>query len=258
MNFVQATHELLQTREEEVNGYVEFLKVAVEQQAVIIAKAGAISLSLSKDLTHTLKANLLLLLYSAMEATLVQLLDEMYDAIGGNCNSADDLNVTLLSLVLQTFKKDNTGRGSAVASPLHQSIFQYWIRDWQDRTTGKEKRERVGGISGSVDSLVFYEQLKRFGVVDTTPDDKPPQHLKHPAMQKVKNHRNKLAHGESSFIDLGREFSVDELAADAVSIFQTLNKIAQEVDTYLAGKRYLASPRAVALPAVVASAGNEA
>lgn len=238
MKIVPVTYELLLSRRREVDGYIQFLKIAVEQQAVISANDGEHSLELSKDLTHTLKANLLLLLYSAMEATLVQLLDEMFENIDGNCSSADDLNTTLLSLVIQTFR--TRGNGRALSSPLHKSIFQYWVSDWQDRTSGKEKR--IGGISGSVDSLVFYERLKQFGVLSTTIDDKPPPHLKHYALQIVKNHRNTLAHGESSFIDLGRSLSVDELADNATNIFTTLTKIAQEVDSYLESKRYLALP----------------
>ena len=106
MNHVPSTQLLLMEREKEVTGYVEFLLVAAERPSAISANDGEKILPLSLELIHTLKSNMLLLLYSAMEATLVQLLDEMHDAIDSNCDSADRLNSELLRLVLKTFQKD--------------------------------------------------------------------------------------------------------------------------------------------------------
>ena len=250
MSRVPLTEALLNERSVEVAAYLEFLKVAVERRAVLSAKDGFLALPLSQELTHTLKANLVLLLYSATEATLIQLLDEMHDVIGNNCSSADALNGELLRVVLKTVKKDKSTTVLTSAAPLHQSLFSYWISDWQSRTSAKDKR--VDGISGSVDGLVFYEQLRKFGVVAPTSDDKPPSHLTNPALQTVKKKRNLLAHGEKSFTDLGRDLAVESLEADSFAVFDTLRKITAEVDKYLRDQRYLAQPP------TPAAAGTEA
>lgn len=238
MSQVQLTDDLLSQRDLEIRAYLDFLKVAVERRAMLSARDGELQFPLTLELTHTLKANLVLLLYSAMEATLVQLLDEMHDAIGANCSSADALNAQLLRVVLRTVKKDSKSDVLSSASPLHTSLFRYWMDDWKSRTSGKDKR--VDGISGSVDSLVFYEQLKKFGVVAQTTDDRPPAHLTDFALQKVKTNRNELAHGEKSFTDLGRDLAVPTLETDSLAVFDTLRKIAFEVDNYLLDRRYLA------------------
>jgi hypothetical protein len=251
MREVPLTVALLSDRSLEVKAYLEFLKVAVERRATITAADGALVLGLSQELTHTLKANLVLLLYSAMEATLIQLLDEMHDAIKTNCTSVDALNAQLLRVVLRTVRKDQGEKVLASASPLHKSLFEFWINDWKDRTSGKDKR--VDGISGSVDSQVFYQQLKKFGVVAKTANDRPPSHLTHPALQKVKNKRNELAHGEKSFTDLGRDLAVEDLESYSSAVFDNLKKIADEVDTYLRDRRYLAP-----LTALSAAPGIEA
>ena len=239
---IPITSQLLIDRENEVINYLKFLEVALKRpgSATISSDGGSSTFSLSIDLTHTLKANLLLLLYSVMEATLIQLLDEMHSAIDENCQSADILNSKLLYLVLDTFQKDNKKQAaiSSANSPLHRSLFKHWMNNWQGKTTAKEKRS--GGISGSVDGKVFYDQLKKFGVINATVDDKPPRHLTHQAMQIIKNKRNELAHGEKSFVDLGRDLSFGELEADATAVFTTLNRIATEVNTYLVNRRYLA------------------
>jgi len=241
MSRVPATQVLLSDREKEIKTYLEFLKIATERPAVVSAKEGALKLTLSMDLTHTLKASLVLLLYSAMEATLVQLLDEMHEEIGSNCNSADTLNAALLRLVLKTVRSDSSGKILQVGSPLHQSLFSHWISDWQSKTSGKEKRD--GSISGSVDGKVFYEQLlMKFGVVPPTPNNLPPSHLTHHALQQVKKNRNELAHGEKSFVDLGQSLAVQSLEVDATNVFATLFQITQEVDAFLDQQRYLAQP----------------
>lgn len=254
MSQVPLTDALLSDRSVEVTAYLEFLKVAVERRATITAKDGALVLELSQELTHTLKANLVLLLYSAMEATLIQLLDEMHDAIKTNCNSVDVLNAQLLRVVLKTVKKDSSEKVLSSATPLHSSLFDFWIKDWEERVSGKDKR--VDGISGSVDSKVFYQQLEKFGVVPPMENGRAPADLSDYALQKVKNKRNELAHGEKSFTDLGRDLAVEGLESDSSKVFENLRKIADAVDMYLLDQRYLASrPAPVATPA---EAGSEA
>jgi len=238
MKYVPLTNALLDDRNTEVISYLDFLKVAVERRAILSAKDGELQLTMNLELTHTLKASLVLLLYNAMEATLVQLLDEMHHVIGDNCSSADELNAQLLSLVLKTVRKDNKSINELFLSPLHVSLFQHWINDWKSRESGKDKRG--DGISGSVDGLVFYEQLKKFGVVSKTENDRPPRHLTDYALQKVKASRNELAHGEKSFTDLGRDLAVPTLESDSLAIFTTLRSIALEVNKYLEEQRYLA------------------
>ena len=61
------TRSLLRERAHEVVAYVRFLRVAVERDATVTATPGQ-RLAINKNLTHTLKANLYLLLYSTVEA----------------------------------------------------------------------------------------------------------------------------------------------------------------------------------------------
>lgn len=254
MRQVPLTDALLSDRRVEVETYLEFLKVAVERRAKIMAKDDALVLELSQALTHTLKANLVLLLYSAMEATLIQLLDEMHDAIKSNCTSVDVLNAQLLRVVLKTVKRDSSEKVLSSVAPLHKGLFEFWIKDWEERSSGKDKR--VDGISGSVDSMVFYQQLAKFGVVPPTENGRAPADLSDYTLQKVKNRRNELAHGEKSFTDLGRDLAVESLETDSSSVFENLGKIADAVDRYLLEQRYLASQPTLA--SISVAAGSEA
>ncbi|MDA8444998.1 hypothetical protein [Paracidovorax valerianellae] len=243
---VATTMDLLRTRGREMLSYLAFLELAVENDAHITAYNGQRKLALDKPLTHVLKANVSLLLYSAMEASTVSLLDEMHDAIGKNCGGADLLNDQLFLLVARRFKghktditKDNTRR------PLHEHLFKTWITDWNDRS---QREKRQIGFSGGVDGLEIFNQLQRFGVFPPEVS-KPPTRLTHKALQHTRARRNRLAHGEISFEDLGQTLALASLRSEVRAVFRTLRRVILEVDAFLHQRLYLAVPlSAVALP----------
>ncbi len=239
---IELTVALLRLRAREVVGYLRFLQLALENDSYVGTDRTGTRQPLNKGVTHTLKANLCLLLYSAMESTLVQLLDEMYEAIGSNCHGADELNAQLLLMVAQNFRgRKADASESNTKAPLHESLFDTWITDWKKLATAKEKRSV--GISGTVDSRTIANQLRRFGVLPQTPLDTP-AHLRSPALHRAKIRRNELAHGEKSFTELGKDLAFEELRKDAREVFHILVRVAQEVDTFLLQRRYLATPMA--------------
>ena len=245
MHLLPLTNTLLRSRVQELIVYLRFLRIALEKDAYVSARGDQLQLPLDKSLTHMMKANVCLLLYSAMEACMVQLLDEMHDTIGQHCQGADQLNSQLLLMVARHFKASKTSvTADNTKSPLHEYLFRAWLLDWQDRNQ-REKRE--AGLSGSVDGRAIFDQLRRFGVF--SPDVKnPPAHLTHSALQSTKGRRNQLAHGERSFADLGQGLAFEELCQDAFAVFRTLRRIAWEVNAFLQQQRYLAKP---ALPAPI-------
>lgn len=235
---VELTHALLRDRAREMLAYMRFLRLAVESDAQVVAAHSAQAHPLRKGLTHTLKANVYLLLYSSMEAVLVQLLDEMHEAIAQHCRGADELNAQLVLMVAQNFRarREDVTAGSIKPS-LHKALFQAWVNDWRARTKAADKR--AAGIAGSVDGRAIFRQLQRYGVLAADMKD-PPPHLRHASLQRAKVHRNTLAHGEKSFAELGRGLAFEELRDDARAIFRNLAHIVQEVETYLVQQRYLA------------------
>lgn len=248
---VASTMDLLRTRGREMLSYLTFLELAVENDARIAANNGQRQLALEKSLTHVLKANVSLLLYSAMEACTVSLLDDMHDAIGKNCGGADLLNDQLFLMVARSFKNRKTDvNHNNTQRPLHEHLFKTWLSDWNDRS---QREKRQIGFSGGVDSLEIFNQLQRFGVFPSTLD-KPPSHLTHKALQSTKDRRNRLAHGEVSFEDLGQTLAISSLRGEARAVFRTLRRITLEVDTFLQQRLYLAAPLLLAIAVPTAAA----
>lgn len=236
---VATTMDLLRTRGREMLSYLTFLDLAVENDAQIIADNGQRQLALDKALTHVFKANVSLLLYSTMEASTVSLLDDMHDAIGKNCGGADLLNDQLFFVVARSFKGRKTDvTPTNTRRPLHEHLFKAWLNDWNDRN---QREKRQVGLSGGVDSLEIFSQLQRFGVFP--PDQiKPPPRLAHKALQSTRVRRNRLAHGEVSFEELGQTLAFPLLRAEVRAVFRTLRRVTLEVDAFLQQGLYLAAP----------------
>lgn len=238
MTYVPATELLIKTRAREVQSYLRFLRVAVEKNATVTAALpnGQLQQKMPRELAHTLKANLYLLLYSAMEAAFIQLIDEIHDKVGETA-SVDDLRTELFLQVIRSFKLSTTDVLSTnCEAPIGNAVIAFWFKEWKSKTKAKDKR--TGAISGNVDGLSIHQHLRRYGVVSGT-DDEPHPHLTHKALQYAKDRRNMLAHGELGFAQLGRNYSVEGLVADARGVFRTLVRISQEVNSYLQVQGYL-------------------
>lgn len=239
MSCIPASELLLRTRAREVLSYLRFLRIAVEKNATVTASIAheQILHRMPRDLIHTLKANLYLLLYSAMEAAFIQLIDEIHDVIGQNADNVDNLRSELFLQVVRSFKNSQKNVASdTIDAPIGTAVMSFWCQEWKSKTKAKDKR--TGTLSGNVDGLSMHKYLRRYGVV-AGDANMPLPHLTHKALKLAKDRRNKLAHGELGFAELGRNYSVDELIEDARGVFRTLVSIAQEVNHYLLERGYL-------------------
>jgi hypothetical protein len=241
MNCIPASELLLRTRAREVVSYLRFLRIAVEKNVKVTANTtqGELEHRMPRNLTYTFKANLYLLLYSAMEATFTQLIYEMHDVIGANANSLDSLRSELFMLIIKSFKKNSIPLSiEMLPVPISQVIMDSWCKEWRNKTKAKDKRK--GTFAGNVDGLLMHEHLLSYGVVVGVGDEKKPQpRLTHRSLEYAKDRRNQLAHGELGFSELGRGQSFEELKDHARAIFETLVRIAQEINKYLLAKGYL-------------------
>jgi hypothetical protein len=134
MKHIPASKLLLKNRAKEVLRYLRFLSYATNLNAdvsVINPSLGK-EYPLRRDLTHTLKANLYLLLYSAIEASLVQLLDEINEVIVSHKLSADVLQEELLVYVVRQFKANPTDLTiENTALPVGNVVMTFWANNPQ-------------------------------------------------------------------------------------------------------------------------------
>lgn len=225
------SQDLLKSRRKEVTGYLRFLERALATNATI-QSTSSVPLPLEIELTHTLKANSYLLLYNTIEAVMSQLLAEIHEEIRASDASLDDLNPTLYLEVIRKLKNGEENIADSFAHPSGRPFIEYWLRDYDTRV----RSNRNPHFSGNIDGLRIKTIGRKYGFAtgDITTDAK----LTHAALQKAKNHRNTLAHGEKSFIELGRELAYAQIRDDAVATLRTLNTVRLVVEEFLTTAKY--------------------
>ncbi len=60
-------------------------------------------------------------------------------------------------------------------------------------------------------------------------------------MQATKNKRNRLAHGEQTFYEVGKDFSVNDLFAFKDETFKYLSDVIEKIEMFILDKKYTAN-----------------
>lgn len=225
------SQDLLKSRRKEVTGYLRFLEKALETNATVQSN-GTVPLPLELELTHTLKANSYLLLYNTIEAVMSQLLAEIHDEIKTSNVNLDDLNPSLYLEVIRKLKNGEEAITDSFVHPSGRPFVDYWLRDYEKRI----KANRNPHFSGNIDGMRIKTIGLKYGFA--TGNETDDAKLTHAALQKAKNHRNTLAHGEKSFTELGRDLSYTQIRDDAVATMRTLNTIRLVVESFLSSASY--------------------
>ena len=225
------TKDLLQSRRKEVFGYLRFMEKALEKNAALQAP-GSSPMPLESDITHTLKANAYLLLYNTVEAVMSQLMAEIHDEVKCSDVCLDDLNPNLYLEVIRSLKSGTEDIAETFAHPSGRPFVDYWLRDYEKRVQDNRNPHFSGNIDG--------KRIKTIGRIYgfASGDDATDAKLTHAALQKTKNHRNTLAHGQMSFKDLGMWMSFQQMRDDAIATLKTLRNVRVAVDGYLVTHGY--------------------
>lgn len=236
MKHLPVTHKLYLERREEVFAYLRFLRAALERGSEIRYEDQhrPFEFSTNKDLTHTLKANTYLLLYSLVEATLTQAMEEIHEAIRTSGAELDKLHPKLFLHVLRRFKHSKTDPDDKNTTiPSGKSLIEFWLTDYEKQ----EKANKNYLFSGNIDSEKICEIGARYGFA--TGDKAADGHLRDGSLSKAKDKRNALAHGEMSFSDCGRTLARQDVEKDAISLLRCLRSFIRTVDKYLGDRGFL-------------------
>jgi hypothetical protein len=236
---------LLQDRKAEISAYLDFLDLAVQTNVAltVLGHGGATLYPLSKDLTHTLKANTYLLLYAAVEATMTMALQDIHDVLTMQRPELDSLHDALFLHVLQRFRDTGNQIPLPAKPPGSALIVKHWLDEYAKQVNSKKGHPL---FSGNLDSRKIIEIGEKYGFA--TQNNRAGMSDK--SLFTAKNNRNDLTHGSTSFKDLGQSLAAPDLRRDAEALIACLENVVQAVAEYLAGQQYLAiSPPVVpALP----------
>lgn len=177
-----------------------------------------VSQKIDAELSKILKANGFLLLYNLIEATIRNSIDAILVSMHNSKVTFGSLTDNLRRLwIRQEFKHiDSSEILSLTNKIINNEILTF-------------KAECVN-ISGNIDAKKIREISKQFGCNELK-DGRD--------LATIKEKRNKLAHGESTFSEIGKDYTMAELVDFKDKTKEYLSNVLKEIETYINDKTYL-------------------
>lgn len=173
---------------------------------------------IDSELSTILKANGFLLLYNLVESTIRKSLDAILFSIHTSSVTFDSLSEELRKLwIKQEGKNANTKKIIEIANKILDKEFLFFEKDCVD-------------ISGNIDAQKIREILRQLGGNEI----KDGRYLK-----EIKDKRNNLAHGDFSFSEIGKDYTVKDLIKYKDETRDYLLKVLAEIELYINSKKFL-------------------
>lgn len=174
------------------------------------------------------RASFYLMLYNLIESTTNEIIKEVSTTITEEGLTIDMLSPKIHALYIDSLIGQKETRGY-ITTTIHDVI---------QRTLSKTAIE-LTSIDVHISGNVTYEFLNKLvssigcrgrisGNIDTITE----------TMGRVKDYRNKLAHGELSFVEVGRSRSIQDLKKDHATVTKYLEEVVNNCVKYLDDKKY--------------------
>jgi len=214
-------------RVEEINIYFLLLENIEEKYAVLYFPKKRTHKYQPHDteLIKILKANLFLLLYNLSESSIKQSLSEIYEQITDQQlkydKVIDEIKKIWIDEKHNNFRNKGTDNIFKVISNLAEEIIEI-----------KFDSEKM--ISGNIDGRKIKEFSVKHGfssIVHKNTKDGIKLH-------QVKVQRNNLAHGNTSFAECGRNYTISDLREIKHEVIIYLRRILKNIEKYLIKRKY--------------------
>ncbi|WP_442846803.1 MAE_28990/MAE_18760 family HEPN-like nuclease [Leeuwenhoekiella sp. H156] len=182
----------------------------------------------SDDLFKILKANGFLLIYNLIESTVRNGLEEIHSSFSNDVLSYAEVIDEIQSIWIDyNFKKFQNLSATSIAKEINQigsAIINVGYSQYIEQV-------RSGDISGNLDKRKIEKLAERYRFKKNTK-------IGGTDLFKVKDNRNRLAHGEISFKDLGKTYDKNELNRIKRVCELYLKEMLLKIDRYIQDKDY--------------------
>lgn len=214
-------------RKDETNSLIQFAKYLAED--FLSPEEAEYNIVIVRT---SIKANIILMLYNAVESTLTKSLEGIHEKIKEKRLRYSDLN-SQLRMILAVYygysmeKSANVNRAMEYALKLADFINGNVCFE----ISYTELAQKYPMYSGNLDTREIINVLKKYGIV---------YEERCSELKTIKDYRNKLAHGEDSFEEVGRNLSIPQLEEMFRKTFEYLDKMLDEIERYLSDEKYRA------------------
>lgn len=205
----------------------------------IDTSSGRISTVDNARFERILKSNFLLMLYNLIEACITTGFIEIYEAIENHGNTYVEL-IGEFQRIWSDYKisepSENTANQGTYKKVVRSILADILLNKPLEFETSDQIKftKNILRISGNLDARAIRDLLNDHNITFTDKTDKP-------KMLIVKRKRNQLAHGEESFGDSARDFTVSDLEEFKDEVLGFINNVLTTMKEYYDNKRYLSS-----------------
>lgn len=178
---------------------------------------------LSVKKSSILKSSLIMLLYNSIESTSFSVFERIHEEL--SIHTYNCLSDSIKKIYIEFYFKKNSDK-----------MYKYHLDGTLDRSLKmprfNEYLKKINLFNGNLDSRKINELFKKYGIEPLKSKNKE-------NLLVIKNKRNKIAHGEESFKEACRSFTLSEIERLKNDTFITINELIDNSEIYLTRKLYL-------------------
>lgn len=228
--------EEFQTRVDETNKYFDFISNVESNNNSVVAKRGLDgnleeTHKFDVDLTRILKANAFLLMYNLIESTVINGIFEIFNSIKNERVSYQKVSLELKKVWLNM--KLNHDKNIAKDSIVNQFIT---LSEEVINLTIIEIEKKQIKFQGNLDAGRIYDLAKIYGITNhpTFREDTTGE-----AFKEIRNKRNLLAHGDLTFKECGKDYTIQQINEYKNHVVNYLELVLKNIEDYINQKNYL-------------------
>lgn len=224
----------LADRINEINKFYALLENIMEKEALMLFPNEANRKErFDVDLTATLKSNMILLLYNFIESTITNCLVVTHRAICDEDCKYNELSEQVQKIFMEFYYKNlknNTLSDENIALHLRTMINTWAYNDSIKLSYEDYTKYKTGStFSGNLDSKEINKIADKYGITFG---------LKCSEIRTIRDKRNKLAHGELSFIDCCKLDTLSYVKSLKDNSITYISKFVDSIDVYIDTKKY--------------------
>lgn len=222
------TKDDFEARKIEIEDYFKFLHIIDDERTFLKYSKSNVMVEerVPTKLQITLIANTFLILYNVIESTVRNSIVEIYEKIKEDEVSYNDLSAKLKIIWLKQ-KTKNIKDGNTRESTIQKNIENIIVHVVENEIISLTKDDI--DISGNIDAEKIRELAKEIGFDKSTHGQN---------LVIIKNKRNSLAHGNNTFYDIGRDYSVSDVSTFKEETFEYLSDVIINIENFLNNEKY--------------------
>lgn len=220
--YSRAIKETFNQRKEEIDEFLELIKKTEENSTNEI---------FSLRVRTSLKSSLLLLLYNLVESVVSVTMEAIHENICSKELTYSQLNIELQELLLAYYLKViDRERSDHMRKAKHiREMISLSINNKKFDIKYQDMIKFYPLYSGNLDAKTIKKTLAKYGIHFI---------LESSELKTIKEKRNKLAHGEESFEECGRNMSYAQLIVLKEKSYEFISKMIDTVQSYIKNENF--------------------